>query len=142
MGKPMWVAAAGTAALCWVRLETEQPTQCDEDRIYGHGAGSSVARREAVARIRALQALFVERLRGIEAPVSEEYGGGRASESFTELSWLRNGGANGGGTRLAAAEGPVFNRASVNVSAVHYEVRTPSLHTHPQQCHPMPGVRL
>ena len=95
MGKPMWVAAAGTAALCWVRLETEQPTQCDEDRIYGHGAGSSVARREAVARIRALQALFVERLRGIEAPVSEEYGGGRASESFTELSWLRNGGANG-----------------------------------------------
>ena len=42
--------------------------------------------------------------------------------SFREVSWLRDGGLHGGGVRFtAAAQNSVFNNASVNVSAVHYE---------------------
>ncbi len=37
------------------------------------------------------------------------------------VSWLRDGGRHGGGTRLVAVDSPVFNRAAINVSQVHYD---------------------
>src|SRR5690554_6364417 len=40
---------------------------------------------------------------------------------FAPISWLRDEGVHGGGERLATADTPTFNRASVNVSCVHYD---------------------
>lgn len=40
---------------------------------------------------------------------------------FAPLEWLRDGGRHGGGVRFACAEAAGFNRASVNVSCVHYD---------------------
>lgn len=36
-------------------------------------------------------------------------------------SWLRDDGRHGGGERFGTGDGPVFDRASVNVSQVHYD---------------------
>lgn len=44
-----------------------------------------------------------------------------ATPRFAPVSWLRDGGLHGGGTRLAAADTPIFDRASINVSQVHYD---------------------
>jgi coproporphyrinogen III oxidase len=42
--------------------------------------------------------------------------------SFEETEWLRDGGTHGGGNRYGAPDGgDFFNRASVNVSQIHYE---------------------
>lgn len=40
---------------------------------------------------------------------------------FTETTWLRDEGRHGGGNRWAVADSPTFDRASVNVSQVHYD---------------------
>ncbi|RAL20924.1 coproporphyrinogen III oxidase [Lujinxingia litoralis] len=40
---------------------------------------------------------------------------------FAPIEWLRDQGTHGGGKRLATAQTPTFNRASVNVSSVHYD---------------------
>jgi coproporphyrinogen III oxidase len=40
---------------------------------------------------------------------------------LASVSWLRDGGRHGGGTRLVTAETPIFNRAAINVSGVHYD---------------------
>lgn len=42
---------------------------------------------------------------------------------FVPVRWSRDGGAHGGGTRLQTRDGPVFQRASINVSQVHYDDR-------------------
>jgi coproporphyrinogen III oxidase len=44
----------------------------------------------------------------------------RLGATFTPVEWLRDGGAHGGGVRFQTADAP-FDRASVNVSAVHYD---------------------
>jgi coproporphyrinogen III oxidase len=36
------------------------------------------------------------------------------------VAWLRDGGSHGGGTRYELEGTRLFNRASVNVSSVHY----------------------
>lgn len=41
-------------------------------------------------------------------------------DAFSEVIWLRDNGRCGGGNRLVAPSGAVFNRGSVNVSHVHY----------------------
>ncbi|MCW5808498.1 MAG: coproporphyrinogen III oxidase [Deltaproteobacteria bacterium] len=43
------------------------------------------------------------------------------AERFTEVTWLRDGGRHGGGSRRALANTRTFDRASVNVSQVHYD---------------------
>jgi len=43
------------------------------------------------------------------------------SGRFEAVSWLRDEGRHGGGMRFAYSGGNVFNRASVNVSQVHYD---------------------
>ena len=40
---------------------------------------------------------------------------------FAPIEWLRDGGRHGGGTRYAVADSAMLNRASVNVSQVHYD---------------------
>jgi len=43
-----------------------------------------------------------------------------APSHFAPSRWLRDGGQHGGGIRYGTGDTPVFNRASVNVSVVHY----------------------
>jgi len=40
---------------------------------------------------------------------------------FKRISWLRDGGRHGGGSRLTDAAAVFYNRASLNVSQVHYD---------------------
>lgn len=83
---------------------------------------------------------------------------GRAQ--FTAFQWLRDQGRHGGGERFSCAETAHFNRASVNVSCVHYDdepqrrirsatalstilhprhPRAPSLHCHASFTEPREG---
>lgn len=66
---------------------------------------------EALALVEALQARFVAALSAIAAD----------PDAFQPVSWVRHGGATGGGTRLATGGGAVFDRASVNVSQVRFD---------------------
>lgn len=59
-------------------------------------------------RVERLQKHFVEGLSSLDA-------------DFTSIEWLRDDGRHGGGQRSVRVESAVFNRASVNVSCVHYE---------------------
>jgi len=43
------------------------------------------------------------------------------SGAFAPVSWLRDSGHHGGGTRLTYGGGDGFNRASLNISQVHYD---------------------
>lgn len=42
-------------------------------------------------------------------------------DTFTEATWLRDDGRHGGGSRRSIGDTEVFDRASVNVSQVHYD---------------------
>ena len=61
-----------------------------------------------------LQNYFVEKLNGI----SKEFG---ENQVFEAVEWLRDEGRHGGGVRFEAKDEMVFNRASVNISQVHYD---------------------
>lgn len=61
-----------------------------------------------------LQARFVNKLEN----VANRHG---QSVSFEETKWLRDEGLHGGGNRFTAPEGSIYNRASVNVSQIHYD---------------------
>ncbi|TXD35207.1 coproporphyrinogen III oxidase [Lujinxingia vulgaris] len=67
----------------------------------------------ALELVEALQSQLATRLVAA-APNADE-------PAFEPISWLRDEGTHGGGTRLATADTPTFNRASVNVSCVHYD---------------------
>lgn len=67
---------------------------------------SSSDAASALALVEALQARFVDAL-------------GRSH--FALHAWLRDDGRHGGGARYACAETALFNRASANVSCVHYD---------------------
>ena len=64
--------------------------------------------------VRHLQSLFVH---GLEQ-VARDYG---ESVLFEKVEWLRDEGLHGGGDRFFSFNNAVFNRASVNVSHIHYE---------------------
>jgi len=70
--------------------------------------------KKAYELVRSLQTRFVEKLNDL----SEKYG---ENKKFEEVIWLRNSGTFGGGSRFEARDEIFFNRASVNVSQVHYE---------------------
>lgn len=42
-------------------------------------------------------------------------------QSFTRVEWLRDEGRHGGGVRYEIGDAGIFNRASINVSQVHYD---------------------
>lgn len=61
-----------------------------------------------------LQHHFVEQL----DELSKVFG---KSKHFQAVAWGRDGGKHGGGVRYVATDDTLFNRASVNVSQVHYD---------------------
>ena len=50
--------------------------------------------------------------------VSKEFG---EDKNFEEVSWIRDGGKHGGGSRFEARDESLFNRGSVNVSQIQYD---------------------
>ena len=68
----------------------------------------------AGALVRALQTRFAERLEGVSRHIGSD-------EPFARVEWLRDGGRHGGGDRLASGGNAIFDRASINVSAIHYD---------------------
>ncbi len=61
-----------------------------------------------------LQNYFVKKLNRI----SSEFG---ENQPFEAVEWLRDEGYHGGGIRFEAKDESIYNRASVNVSQVHYD---------------------
>lgn len=68
----------------------------------------------ALALVTRLQTLLVGRLEALAA-------GQGSTDAFTPVEWLRDDGRHGGGLRFEIGETLIFNRASVNLSQVHYE---------------------
>lgn len=69
---------------------------------------------QALTLVEALQQRFATKLEA----VGRAHGDDRPFES---VEWLRDEGTHGGGMRRATGDTPVFDRASVNVSQVHYD---------------------
>ncbi len=61
-----------------------------------------------------LQHQLVDRLESVAAAHGDD-------EGLSPIDWLRDQGRHGGGRRYAKALSPVFNRASINISTVHYD---------------------
>lgn len=70
--------------------------------------------KEAYTLVEGLQSYFVTKLNA----VASEFGEGRSCEA---VSWGRDAGKHGGGTRYEARDTAVYDRGSVNVSQVHYD---------------------
>lgn len=68
----------------------------------------------ATALVESLQQRFVTCLQDTALALGH-------AERLQATDWLRDGGAHGGGVRWGTADGPVFGRASINVSTVHYD---------------------
>ncbi len=64
--------------------------------------------------VEALQRRFVDTLERAAEDLSTPL-------SLTPVEWLRDGGRHGGGVRYVVGDTAVFDRASVNVSQVHYD---------------------
>lgn len=64
----------------------------------------------ALDLVESLQARFATRLGAVPG-----------AKTYTPVSWLRDDGRHGGGERLEAPSCEAFNRASVNVSQIHYD---------------------
>lgn len=79
--------------------------------------------REITQSARAVQALdLVTELQSLFVAGLEKAGKDLAIHSeFSPVEWFRDQGRHGGGVRFCAGEDDLFNRASVNVSQVHYD---------------------
>jgi coproporphyrinogen III oxidase len=75
-------------------------------------AGAEAAR--ALRLVEALQRRFVERLESVARAVGDH-------TPFEPIAWGRDGGRHGGGERWGVGTTQVFDRASSNVSQVHYD---------------------
>ncbi len=84
-------------------------TELDSRRTHAASRQAGVAHELVVA----LQHRLVENLEEVALPLGDD--------GFSPIDWLRDQGRHGGGRRYAAAQSVVFNRASVNVSGVHYD---------------------
>ena len=69
---------------------------------------------DAYDLVKSLQKRFVEKLDNLSYSIGE-------NKKFEEVTWLRDEGVHGGGSRFEARDHTLFNTASVNVSQVHYE---------------------
>lgn len=72
--------------------------------------------RATLALVEHLQRALADRLEAVAARAA-------APHPFEAHHWLRDAGRHGGGSRLACADTPVYDRASINVSAIHYDDR-------------------
>ena len=68
----------------------------------------------AYGLVEELQSYFVSKLNDISHTFGE-------AKDFEALEWFRDEGKHGGGIRYEARDFTIFNRASVNVSQVHYD---------------------
>ena len=68
----------------------------------------------AYTLVRKLQKRFVDKLNNLSRELGEH-------KNFEEVTWLRDKGLHGGGSRFEARDEKLFNTASVNVSQVHYD---------------------
>ncbi len=68
----------------------------------------------AYALVKELQSYFVSKLNDVSHTFGE-------AKEFEAVEWLRDEGKHGGGIRFEARDFTVFDRASVNVSQVHYD---------------------
>lgn len=73
----------------------------------------SAAAQAALAQVERWQARFAAGLDALHPTA--------ARPAFAPVSWLRDAGTHGGGTRLVCADSPLIQRGSVNVSQVHYD---------------------
>jgi coproporphyrinogen III oxidase len=76
-------------------------------------AASEDAKR-AYDLVRNLQKRFVEKLNVLSQNIGEK-------KDFQEVTWLRDEGLHGGGSRFEFSDEKLFNTGSVNVSQVHYD---------------------
>lgn len=74
----------------------------------------SAKARRVCAALEDLQARFAAGLDGL----SDRYGDG---QHLAPASWLRDAGRHGGGHRREATETALLNRASLNISSIHYD---------------------
>ena len=72
--------------------------------------------QQAGILVESLQKHFVTGLQQVASSMGDE-----AATTFTASSWLRDKGIHGGGCRFGVGDTSLFNRASVNVSQVHYD---------------------
>jgi len=75
---------------------------------------SSTETKEAYVLVKNLQKRFVDKLDALSVELGE-------NKKFKEVTWLRDEGTHGGGSRFEARDKKLFNSASVNVSQVHYD---------------------
>jgi coproporphyrinogen III oxidase len=68
---------------------------------------------DAYKLVRSLQKRFADKLSDLSSEIGED-------KKFEEVTWLRDEGLHGGGSRFEARDEMLFNTASVNVSQVHY----------------------
>jgi coproporphyrinogen III oxidase len=68
----------------------------------------------ALALVESLRAGFAAALEGVAAAAGDP-------TRFAAIHWLRDDGRHGGGSRLITGDTPVFDRASINISQVHYD---------------------
>jgi len=69
---------------------------------------------DAYKLVRGLQKRFVDKLNHLSQTIGE-------NKNYEEVTWLRDEGIHGGGSRFEARDNTLFNTASVNVSQVHYD---------------------
>jgi coproporphyrinogen III oxidase len=79
-------------------------------RIYAESAQAA----RALGLVEGLQRRFASRLEFLSAKLGHP-------DAFSQASWERNEGRHGGGHRFVAVDTPVFNRAAINISGVHYD---------------------
>ncbi len=69
---------------------------------------------DAYTLVKSLQKRFVDKLNSLSLTLGE-------NKNFEEVTWLRDEGIHGGGSRFESRDNILFNTASVNVSQVHYD---------------------
>jgi len=98
-----------------VRVEAKAPPAVGGKGQKGARETDTAHRSASQAALSNVQAHFVERLEAVSL------GGESSKGDFAEKTWDRDGGSHGGGKRFGVVQSRVFNRASVNYSAVHYD---------------------
>ena len=69
--------------------------------------------QKAYRLVQGLQHQFVKKLNRLAESLGEQ-------QEFEEMTWLRDEGVHGGGSRFEARDEKIFNTGSVNISQVHY----------------------
>ncbi len=70
--------------------------------------------QDAYKLVRSLQKRFADKLSKLSYELGED-------KAFEEVTWLRDEGKHGGGSRFESRDTTLFNTGSVNVSQVHYD---------------------